>query len=232
MKLFRNPAKPPEAVLQPLASRFLPTGIPQLDSALGGGFLRGSLTLVVARRGSTGADFRALVTPPTRAALREGTGALLTPSEDETAWNVFDHLRAQIPEAVINARARVVDYTADFSFGPWHAAISRSIGRDQSLRRMVDCEKAVAGDPPRPFLEQGSFGRFATLGGRDLAARMYAAGVPRSLQAGNTSIQWIPESELGAFPRGSYTWSELVIERGPTGRFVRGSTPTFGPIPY
>lgn len=230
MKLFGRPKADASAVSIPLASTFLSTGWPALDAALGGGFRRGSVTLVRGEGAATGGDFRRLTKTATLSILREGCGALIVPTSDESPRQVYDALVATTEDTLTRERLRILDYFSHRTAEPWLVPMSSAIGRSRSMRNMVAAEKALSGSPRQPFLELASVDTDEKIIGKEATAQALAHGTTRAREVGNTLILWIRgESSILASVQKLVDF-ELVLRRGSLGLFVEGVRPAFAAV--
>lgn len=230
MKLFGKPRDELRAEPGPLVSAYLSTGVSALDAALGGGFKRGSVTLVQAEGAATGGDFRKLTSSATRTMLSEGSGALVVPTLDETPRQVYDALLAGEERVMPPDRLRIIDYFSERLGEPWLLPLAPTVGRSQALRRMVDAEKHLSGKPRRPFLELMALDTNEKAWATGGAAQAFAHGVERSRQIGNTTLVWIREDSSMLSAARSIADFQLILSRDLNGTSIRGVKPTFPPI--
>lgn len=230
MKLFGKSREEGRVESQPLAFTYLPTGVPTLDAALGGGFRRGSVTLVRGAGAATGGDFRRLTKIATLSMLAQGRGALIVPTSDESPRQVYDALVATAESAMSWERLRILDYFSDRSAESWLVPLSPAIGRSHAVRTMVVAEKALSGSPRQPFLELTSIDTDEKVMGKEAAARGLVHGTARAREVGNTMILWIRGDSSILTSVQKLVDFELVLLRASSGLFVEGVRPTFAAV--
>lgn len=228
MRLVRrgHAAAPPAG---PAPGPPLPTGRPELDRALGGGFPRKALSLVWAGPGATAATFRSLVAPAVASAALEGTGTLVVTGLGEAPETFVAGLATRLDRATIEARVRILDYEATEGTEPWRVPLARSIGHDRAAHRMAEAERELRGASRRPLLELMATDRMAAVAGPEVAARTMSVGLTRALESGTTTIWWAHGShEVSPLARErAQVEMRLVVEQA--GSSAEGLKPAFPP---
>jgi hypothetical protein len=206
------------------------TGIPELDTRLGGGYRYGSLHVVEADNTAGPEDFWILVLPVVLDAVAHGRGALIAPPPSLPAERTYERLVAWVPADFVRRRIRIVDYAAAQPLGPWHLPMAR-FGRVEAVRAMIRAERDVAGTPARPFFTATALDSLVQSLGGEAAARVLPSGYARLRSGPNAELVWSRSGPAIARDVAAMADTYLVFSRSNGRAVLRGIRPAFASAP-
>jgi len=206
------------------------TGIEDLDRVLGGGYVRGSVALFHLDHSVGTDDLRTLFTPTWLNFLTQSRGLLMVLPARETPSGLRDHLLGHVTRRLFDSRVRLVDYLGEGPEAPYIVPISRAktarAGKE-SMRRMVNAERAVQGARRRPFLEWNAIEMMEDLFEPAVAARMLLFGTRRIRAVGNLGIL-LARPGLGVVDATrAFADTEFGVRRTSAGLALSGLRPSF-----
>jgi hypothetical protein len=232
--LFRR-KRPPAGIPPPVHLEVPPepsgrfsSGIPDLDVLLGGGNRAGTVVAVVGDPTVRNEDFFQLSLPTVFSFLARGRGALIVPPAGIPPAQVRFRALRYVSETLIDARARLVDYSSVEVQGPWLVPMGRQ-SRVEAMRSMVRAERDAAGDPRAPYLELTAVDAHENLVGPEVTVRMFTQGFQRTRAIGNLGLTWLRSTSASRDAILGMTDDCLALSRDGDRLMVRGIRPSLPP---
>jgi hypothetical protein len=214
------------------------TGIPDFDRLLGGGFQRGSMTLIALDETVGTEDVDLLLFPTFLNFLYQSRGIVgVLPSRD-SPHQFRSRLTRFVTRRRFDSRVRLCDYVGEDEGAPYVVNLnskdptpwdvkSTAKGRERALAKVVAAERAVRGTRNKPFLELTAFEVFDTLMGGERATRLFYYGVKRTRQMGNLGIGLLGPGLGCAAGVRRMADTEFALHRDEVGLMIRGVRPAF-----
>ncbi len=214
------------------------SGIADFDRLLGGGWKRGSMTLLEFDESTGPEDFDLLLFPTFLNFLHQSRGIIaVLPSRDSP--NSFrDRLTHHLTRKRFDSRVRVIDYAGEDE-GPRYvvsleglrpgAAPVRSLAkvRARDFKRMEAAERAAQGSRRKSFLEVMSFEVVDTLVGSEQALKMFFYGTKRARHVQNLVLGVLRPGLGSASGVRGMADTEFAVYRNEVGLVIRGVRPRF-----
>lgn len=214
------------------------TGIPQLDTLLGGGFRRGSLALFHLDGTTETADRELLLTPTLLNFLYQSNGVMAVLPSRESPAEFRAHLTNWASRRLFDTRVRVIEYVGEGEDSPYVVRLPTKSGtagpekarraeRSRALLRMETAERAVRGARSRMFVEMVAFEMAEMIAGPEVAARMFLYGIKRTRTVGNLCLGLLRPGLACSEAVRAMADVELALHRGASGLTLRGLRPAF-----
>ncbi len=214
------------------------TGIPDFDRLLGGGFPRGSMTLVGWDETVGTEDLDLLLFPTILNMLHHSRGMIAVLPSRDSPHQFRARLTRYVTRRRFDSRVRVVDYVGEDEGHSYVVTIpSRAMTendrpatekeRKVAMAKMEAAEKAAAGGRKNPILELYSLDVMETLMGPDQAARMFFHGAKRSRHMGNLLLALMGPGLATAVGAQKMADLEIRLHRDEVGLIVHGVRPSF-----
>jgi hypothetical protein len=213
------------------------SGIADFDQLIGGGYRRGSVSLVSWDETVGTEDLDLLLLPTILNMLHHSRGLIAVLPARDSPHNFRERLTRYVTRRRFDSRVRVVDYAGEDEGLSYVVSITSSaLGsmeeqseseKKAAMAKMVEAEKAAAGNRNRPFLELYSLDVMETLMGPEKAATMFFHGAKRSRQVGNLLIVLLGPGLGSAVAARKLADNEFQLHHNDVGLVVRGVRPQF-----
>lgn len=214
------------------------TGIPDFDRLLGGGFPRGSMALVSWDETVGTEDLDLMLFPTILNMLHHSRGMIAVLPSRDSPHAFRSRLTRFVTRRRFDSRVRVVDYAGEDEGLSYVVSITNQAMEEgdrpstekekkAAIAKMVEAEKAAAGNRQHPFLELYSLDVMETLMGPDKAARMFFHGAKRSRSIGNLLIALMGPGLRSAVVARRLADAEFELHRDDVGLVIRGVRPSF-----
>lgn len=214
------------------------TGISDFDRLLGGGFRRGSVVIVGWDDSVGTEDLDLLLFPTILNMLHHSRGMIAVLPSRDSPHKFRARLTHFVTRRRFDSRVRVVDYAGEDEGHSYVVTIpGRAMTADArppserekkaALAKMINAEKAAAGNRRNTFLELYSLDVIETLMGPDMAARMFFHGAKRSRQMGNLLIALLGPGLATSVAARRMADEELRLHRDDVGLVIHGVRPAF-----
>jgi len=213
------------------------SGIPDFDRLLGGGYRRGSFSLVSVDESVLREDIDLLLFPTYLNMLYQSRGIVAVLPSNDSPHDFRARLTRFVTRRRFDSRVRVMDYVGEDSDAPYVVSFYHQDGRDPNKSGPIERKKAMAkaqagesaakGTGNRPFLELVALEIFETLMGAEAAAKTYFHGVKRTREVGNLGLGILGPGLGCAASMRRMADVEFALHRDEVGLSVRGVHPAF-----
>lgn len=213
------------------------TGIADFDRLLGGGFQRGSVALFGIDETIEQEDLDLLLLPTYLNFLYQSRGIVAVLPSRDSPHGFRTRLTRHVTRRRFDSRVRVVDYVGEDEGLSYVVNLKNKgdlIWRQPSptetkaaIAKMVNAEKAAAGNRQKPYLELVACEVLETLVGPEQAAKMFFHGAKRSRQVGNLVISPIAAGLVMAAAARRLADTEFALHHDDVGLLIRGIRPAF-----
>jgi len=214
------------------------TGVADFDRLLGGGYQRGSMTLISMDETVGREDLDLLLFPTFLNMLYQSRGIIaILPSRD-SPHDFRARLTRFVTRRRFDSRVRVIDYIGEDEGPPYVVNLhspredatpgsTTPKERKAAIAKMVEAERAVQGNRKKTFLEVTAFEVFETLLGVEKALQMFFYGVKRTRHVGNLGIGLLGPGLACAAGVRRLADTEFALHRDEVGLIIRGVRPSF-----
>jgi hypothetical protein len=213
------------------------SGIVDFDQLIGGGYRRGSVALVSWDETVGTEDLDLLLQPTILNMLYHSRGVIAVLPARDSPHGFRERLTRYVTRRRFDSRVRVIEYAGEDEGLSYVVTIaSAAMGsmerqsereKKAALAKMVQAERAAAGNRRYPFLELYSLDVMETLMGPETASTMFFHGAKRSRQMGNLLIVLLGPSLGSAAAARKLADVEFHLHHDEVGLVVRGVRPQF-----
>jgi hypothetical protein len=213
------------------------SGIADFDQLIGGGYRKGTVALVSWDETVGTEDLDLLLFPTILNMLYHSRGLIAVLPARDSPHGFRERLTRYVTRRRFDSRVRVVDYAGEDEGLSYVVTITgKAMGsmekqpekeKKAAVAKLVEAERAVAGNRKHPFLELYSLDVMETLMGPEEAATMFFHGAKRSRYMGNLLIALLGPGLGSAVAARKLADNEFQLHHDDVGLVVRGTRPPF-----